>query len=149
MLTDLPTNWRQSADPLMAMLGQIGGKAMPTSPERIAQGVYLTHLNFGNEIKMLLKGRDPWGQSYGIDGPDTFGVCDNYHQILGRWPEIETMERKLLIGLAPIVRADQPESGGWRWHKWGEYIGNYKPQHEYLYDETIDVVYPFHVYELD
>ena len=31
--------------------------------------------------------------------------------------------------------------GGWRWHKWGEYIGKHNPQYEYLDHESgIDYV---------
>jgi hypothetical protein len=41
-----------------------------------------------------------------------------------------------------------PKSG-WRYHKWGDYIGSQNPQSEYLYDDThIDAVWTFHIYEL-
>jgi hypothetical protein len=47
-----------------------------------------------------------------------------------------------------VIKANQSHEGGWRWHKWGEYIGKYEPQYEYLYDEPeIEKVYVYHIYE--
>lgn len=64
------------------------------------------------------------------------------------------MERKAcrsyLIGLSTVNRKDEPEGGGWRWGKWGKYIGTQKPQHEYIYNDThIDTVYCYHIYEIE
>lgn len=48
-----------------------------------------------------------------------------------------------------MERCEQYPEGGWRWHKWGPYIGVQNPQCEYLYDEkNIDVVYTYHIYEI-
>ena len=45
-------------------------------------------------------------------------------------------------------KADEPSSGGWRFRKWGEYIGKHEVTCEYIYDEPdIDFVYCFHIYE--
>jgi hypothetical protein len=39
--------------------------------------------------------------------------------------------------------------GGWRWHKWGPYIGTQEPKCEYIHDEPeIEEVFTYHVYEL-
>ena len=63
------------------------------------------------------------------------GVCDDLAQIFEQCPEIvRDEERKFIISLTPIVRADQSPQGGWRWHKWGDYIGNHSPKYEYLYE---------------
>lgn len=42
------------------------------------------------------------------------------------------------------------KGGGWRWHKWGEYIGTGQPTREYLDDEPEfkDGVYVFHIHEV-
>ena len=57
--------------------------------------------------------------------------------------------RNFVILLHPFFREDQPESGGWRWHKWGEYIGKFDSKCEYLYDEDgIDFVYAFSILEI-
>lgn len=77
-----------------------------------------------------------------------YGVCDNVEQLLARYPELEAPGREFVVTVTPVRRADQPASGGWRWHKWGDYIGTQGPRHEYLFDDThIDEVLVFHIYE--
>jgi len=76
------------------------------------------------------------------------GVCDSVEQILKHYPCVELdTSRRFVIAITQVSRSEQPPDGGWRWHKWGEYIGDYTPQHEYLYDETIDGVLIYHIYE--
>lgn len=80
---------------------------------------------------------------------DCYGVCDNYQQILKKCKELKNPNRNFVISLMPIEKKTQPEDGGWRWHKWGPYIGKQKPTHEYIYDEPkIEKVYCYHIYEL-
>jgi hypothetical protein len=51
--------------------------------------------------------------------------------------------------------AKDPENagngGGWRWHKWGEYIGTGQPTTEYLDDEEKfnDGIYTYHIEQID
>ena len=76
------------------------------------------------------------------------GVCDSLDQVLKHYPELEASERQFIVTLTAVTRDTQPRSGGWRWHRWGDYIGTLKPKNEYLYDDThIDKVYCFHIYE--
>lgn len=77
-----------------------------------------------------------------------YGVADNIQQILQYFHAvIGNPNNKVLIAIRELKREDQHESGGWRWHKNGKYIGTKKPQHEYFYDDThIDKIMPFHVY---
>lgn len=79
------------------------------------------------------------------------GVCDSYEQVLEKYKEkIDDPNRNYVIGLSTVERVKQPSDGGWRWHKWGEYIGTQNPEHEYIYDDThIDKVYCFHIYEIE
>lgn len=80
--------------------------------------------------------------------PD-FGVCDEPEQVFEKWPHLATSEKKFFVTFWPHSREQQPSQGGWRWHKWGEYIGVREPQYEYLYDEPeIELVYSFHIYEI-
>lgn len=73
--------------------------------------------------------------NYGIDLDfSSYGVCDNYEQILKAMPYLETNKNHHIITMCPIHKKDQPEWGGWRWHKWGEYIGEHEIKHEYLYN---------------
>ena len=81
----------------------------------------------------------------------TNGVCDNYEQILEKHKDLlNAVDKNYVVGLSTVKREAQSSEGGWRWHKWGEYIGNQNPQHEYLYDDThIDKVYCYHIYEIE
>jgi hypothetical protein len=83
-----------------------------------------------------------WGSPY--------GVADNLDQIMTQlsryWFE---PDRLFVLELSTVKKADQPEQGGWRWHKWGEYIGDHDPQWEYLADEPdIDEVMLFEFIEV-
>lgn len=80
-----------------------------------------------------------------------YGVCDNYKQVLEKHKDLfDDTNKNYVIGLSTVKREKQSSEGGWRWHKWGEYIGNQNPQHEYLYDDThIDKVYCYHIYEVE
>lgn len=79
----------------------------------------------------------------------SYGVCDNVEQILAHY-DLSDPNRKFCIGVSPIFKKDQPERGGWRWHKWGPYLGTHEPKCEYLYDEEgIEYVLIYHIYELE
>lgn len=52
----------------------------------------------------------------------------------------------MLQVLTRLLKSEESSDGGWRWHKWGEYIGTHKPQCEYLHDEPeIEEVWVFDV----
>ncbi|MBN3402913.1 hypothetical protein [Clostridium botulinum] len=82
-----------------------------------------------------------------------YGVCDNASQVLDYCnKEIQEYEKykkkKYIAVMTPIFKSSQDEYG-WRWHKWGSYIGVQNPQHEYLADEkNIDMIYVFQVKEV-
>lgn len=81
-----------------------------------------------------------------------YGVCDNYKQILEREKDIDyylNSDEKFCILITPIYKKQQPSEGGWRWCKWGEYIGDQKSEAEYLYDEpNIEMVYVYNIYKV-
>lgn len=67
-----------------------------------------------------------------------YGVADNIEQIkehYKRW--LDDPKLKWVITVTPVFqdKSNKGEGGGWRWHKWGPYIGTLNPQHEYLDDE--------------
>jgi len=123
-------------------------------PEKIETGVYLSDLGFDIYFRehQDFKLDYPEFAKYPKPGWDfgCYGVCDNWKNLKAHLPLVVTeSERKFVISLVPIYKEDQPERDGWRWHKWGEYIGEQTPTHEYLYDEpVIELVYAYHVYEL-
>ena len=81
---------------------------------------------------------------------ESFGVCDDVENFLEVYnEELENSDRKFFAILTPVLKSDQPRDGGWRWHKWGRYIGKFEPECEYLCDEKdIEIVYLFHIYEV-
>lgn len=171
MLVDLPAGWE---DPARAKFLRValGDRA---EVERVHQGVYLGHLNLRLEIEHLVKEAYPFGaessaifteerekqradENYAPQWnertahlPNDYGVADNWYQIIARWhDELVLSDRRFLITYTPIIKANQGPEGGWRWHKWGEYIGVYEPTTEYLYDEPeIEDVIVFHIFEMN
>jgi hypothetical protein len=79
----------------------------------------------------------------------TSGVCDSPQQYATLYPDIDRV-----IYFAIIRRTDQAPDGGWRWHKWGKYVGNYNISNiEYLFEADgesnrplIDLQYLFSSY---
>lgn len=80
------------------------------------------------------------------------GVCDNYKQIIERDKDAIACvnnDEHFIIVLCKISKKDQPDDGGWRWHKWGKYIGDQNPMCEYIANEPdIDFVYVYNLYKV-
>lgn len=54
-----------------------------------------------------------------------------------------------MLGCHPVFNHHDNTSSGWRWHKWGPYLGKHTPQCEYLNEEkNIDYVLIWHLYPL-
>ena len=135
---------------LLSMISQVVDGHMDYA-QSLRTGIFLIS-HFGSSD--LLKGWEHHPEFPDIDTDEgsqyrgSHGVCDNVDQVLKRYPELESSERQFIVTLTAIERGTQPSSGGWRWHKWGDYIGVQKPEHEYIYDDRhIDKVYCFHIYE--
>ncbi|AFU87394.1 hypothetical protein CcrMagneto_gp224 [Caulobacter virus Magneto] len=79
---------------------------------------------------------------------ESYGVCDSSEQLLACIPDlIDDPDTPYFISMVEVRREHQPASGGWRYHKWGPYIGEHQNRSEYLYDDThIEAVYTFHIY---
>lgn len=138
---------------ILALIG--GGKPTTT----VAQGIFQIghfsgeHLLPGKWDKypdLHAAGRDPIDAMSDEDWTNCYGVCDDVQQLLDRCPMlVEDPDREFAITLTEVRRDEQPADGGWRWHKWGPYIGAHEPQCEYLYDEEgIDRVFCYHVFEV-
>lgn len=117
---------------------QIEGKGIVS---QISAGIYeIDH--FGSSD--FLEGY----KEYPDVGVGPYGICDNPQQILTAYPELEKAGRNFVITLTRIKRSEQPQSGGWRWRKWGVYIGTQNRQYEYLYNEPeVEEIFCFHIYE--
>lgn len=100
------------------------------------------HIGIRNNTITLDQGQELENKYYGW-----YGVSDNLEQVLEKFKDqVEDEENKFVITMTPVHKNN--EKGGWRWHKWGEYIGTQNPEFEYLNDEEhIDLVYCYHVYQ--
>ena len=137
-------------DPIARVIAQVNGNKFIVT--RVRQGVY--------QIPTFSGERFIAGQytvnNYPVFGPapdgeyrGAYGVCDDANQILVTYPELMESERRFTVTLCEVRHEEESETGGWRWHKWGRYIGTFEPQHEYLNDEVgIDRVFCYHIYEL-
>jgi len=119
-------------------------------PARLEQGVYFVPEGIDNWLRNEFD--EDW-QHYPADLPTPlycYGVCDSATQFRVCWlPLLLQSNRKFLVVLGHLHKIDEPVQGGWRWHKWGPYIGTKQPRHEYLYDEGPEItrVCLFQIYE--
>lgn len=73
-----------------------------------------------------------------LDMENQYGVSDSIEQIKEYYKEwINSPSTKWVITVTPVFqdKTKRGEGGGWRWHKWGDYIGDLNPKYEYLDDE--------------
>lgn len=107
----------------------------------------LDNYDFKESDEIKMDNGSTYYESYG------YGVCDDYQQIFERDENIQSYindtHKKFIILMTYVPKSIQPEDGGWRWHKWGEYIGDQKPTTEYLYDEPeIEGVFTYRILEV-
>ena len=98
-------------------------------------------LTYDDEYHSMVREWNEWGEGdkkiripYDMD--NQYGVADTVDQIKERYKKwFEKSD--WVIEVTPIFQEKENagKGGGWRWHKWGEYIGTLKPQYEYLDDE--------------
>lgn len=75
-----------------------------------------------------------------------YGIADNASQILEAYPDIPDDHIVLMVPI--FSKKDEPFSG-WRWHKWGRYLGVQERSCEYLNDEpNTDMIYCFSIRQL-
>ena len=165
------------ADPLhIGTQGGLGGVLAlvaggDPAPRRLRRGVYeISHFSFNHCLPNTIGFPNEVGERFGwwleycelgevthesesfkMHEFNSYGVCDSPEQFfghaLGKW--IEASEKYYVVSFTKITKASQPAQGGWRWHKWGPYIGVHEPECEYIYDEgdEIQEVYCYHVFE--
>lgn len=146
-------------------------------PPEIAFGHYWDHWTLGIGLRHLFMKDDEWDNAYHVSSglfrklmnqeiteeeyrekyddildhpelyPELYGVCDDPMQVVANWPCLLLDDLEHFIAFNEVRRDEQPSSGGWRWHKWGSYIGEHETTQEYLYDEPdIEKVYTFKIY---
>ena len=111
---------------------------------RPQEGVYEGPLSNANFVYWLYEEFDTGRQPRF----ETYGVADNIQQILDYHKEefIDSHEKYILFFTKIYQdKENAGKGGGWRWHKWGEYIGNLNPQCEYLDDEEFGEGFPGYI----
>lgn len=128
---------------------------MRHNAQKLQDGVILVQdFNFNHVIEMFSEWEEDVSKSYSCvmyneNYYSTYGVADNLQQVLDYGKCFIESNDKYFLVLVPVIRLNQPKEGGWRWHKWGDYIGKYDRRCEYLYDEEgIEIVYVFHFYAI-
>lgn len=91
-----------------------------------------------------------FGEEYGE--LNAYGVCDSPVQFLLRFKKALTEDKRTFVVSFTHIEKDPSNAGkggGWRWHKWGPYIGEGKPTMEYLDDEEEfeQGVFVYHIYQ--
>ena len=78
-----------------------------------------------------------------------YGVADNIEQIINLYNTRDFFSGNHVILLTKVTKNPDEPFSGWRWHKWGEYIGTQNHKCEYLNDEPeIDEVICFSIYQV-
>ena len=126
----------------------------------VQTGVYDGHFNLSNalsgivddQLQPVWKLEDyPLSNTGNYERAD-YGVADDVEQVLEYFkPEVDDPDKTYVIGLTKIQRdlENKGKGGGWRWHKWGSYIGTQEPTMEYLDDEPeIESIVVFHLYQI-
>jgi hypothetical protein len=141
-----------SYDPIIDIIAQANGQKRGF--EIIEEG-FFTHGGFNTDL--LVWGRNApefyMGWPY-FDGLNSYGVCDTPQQFINRFKEKLAKDvRTFCVGFCHVAKNPQNAGmgGGWRWHKWGPYIGIGEPLEEYLDDEKefIYGVYVYHILQLE
>jgi hypothetical protein len=119
---------------------------------RLERGVYVCGLNLNFIVDMLSTQKEVHDyKSREFNANYGYGVADNLSQIKERFAKYWTVpDRQFFLALTIMRKNEMDSEGGWRWHKWGEYIGTQEPQCEYLYDEpVIKRAVCFHFHEVE
>lgn len=143
MLVNVNYGRNTTSQLILQILGQGGEIVNPQV------GIYITpSFSFGNDILQKHESYPDFDTDYEYQ---PYGVCDNVEQVLEHYKQwLELPDRNFCISFTKVKKSEQPSNGGWRWHKWGKYIGDKTPEFEYLYDEndSIQEIYCYHIYEI-
>ena len=86
------------------------------------------------------------------DAIGSYGVCDSPKQFMEDYGAIleDDPENKFVVFFTHVAKTPGKKDG-WRWHKWGEYVGKGTPTTEYLDDEQEfdEGVYVYHFYRVN
>ena len=111
---------------------------VPNDPDAVFTGVYVVADNSqtADMVNLLTKQNavDLFARENYESGDIcySYGLCDNASQVIRYYNELKA-EGKLRGN--HIITINPMGKGGWRWHKWGDYIGEFDHKCEYFCDE--------------
>lgn len=151
------TPQRKQGDPLLShLLGLVGGNR--TARGELQPGlVEITHFSAHHDYDVKeMEGKTFEEVAASIKSGKWFseyGVADSPEQALAYAKKhLADSSKNHCVFVTHITKdaANAGQGDGWRWHKWGEYIGTGTPTMEYLDDEPLfdTGVYVFHIYEV-
>lgn len=122
------------------------------SPEEFIETENLTYDD--EYLSMVLEWSEFEGKKVPINMVSQYGVADSVEQIKEFYKTwLDDPDKKWVITVTPVYqdKSKAGVGGGWRWHKWGQYIGTLEPEYEYLDDEDFGedfqgYVLCYHVY---
>lgn len=120
-------------------------------PKQIGRGMYvIKHFSFNH---FLPESKNRYERQYPSlpEGMENYGVCDTPEQFLSSFGDLLERDPKgFVVSFTHVSKDAQPPEGGWRWEKWGPYVGKGRPSREYLVDESgfSSGVYCYHIYGL-
>lgn len=136
-------------DPILDMIAQVNGNS--TDIINVDVGIYQIG-DFSFDMRLKQYNVNEYAEvNNGDEYFGSYGVCDDVENFKDKLKHIiDDKVRKFVVSFTPIEKSTESPRGGWRWHKWGDYIGNKNPQHEYIYDEddSITKVYVYHIYQI-
>ena len=125
------------------MLGQGG------NPIKVEDGIFISpSFSMGNTIANKKDSDFDFGNDEYLSAG---GFCDTIEQVKTKFKQwFEDPLLNFCVAFTKVSKSTQPEDGGWRWSKWGPYIGEKNPQFEYIYDEDDDIqeVFCYQIYHL-
>lgn len=130
-----------------ALLQMLGALNQDTRTHLIRDGVYeIPHFGGSHFLRDYNEYPDGLLDNEG-EHLSSYGVVDYPEQLFKKASVIEDSIRKFVTCFTRVTRESQ-SGGGWRWHKWGPYIGDKEPTCEYLMDEPdISEVFCYQIYE--
>lgn len=146
----------ESQNPIMkALTAMTTGSTREAEPASIDGYVLMAHWNPEFVIKEIADVRGRCRDDFDFAYPElttadgdyipNYGVCDSLEQFDALYGDtLRAHAHSFIVTFVEIRRDEQPADGGWRYHKWGEYVGTQEPMHEYLHDDThIERVFTF------
>lgn len=78
------------------------------------------------------------------------GICDNASQVINKHSKIvKDKNKKYIIFLSPVFKCDQQVGTGFRWSRYGKYIGVQDQSEKLLVDEPyIEFIFKYSIYEI-